>query len=184
MRHWRDAIPLCTSVCLVVWLASRISVGELLRASAMLPWQRLVPMTVGLVVALYLWDVLCLLTVFSIDGRRLTYGLMLCARGRSYLVGVLNQGLGQAAVAWDISRIQGTTFAAALLRSILLAWHEGVILATAALAGSWCCDNPHTTHARPWCAALLAVLLGAGLFEPAPRRLESAAWNERDGVHG
>ena len=155
--------------------------GELLRASAVLPWQRLAAMTVGLVIALYLWDVVCLLTVFSVDGGQLSYGRMLRARGKSYLVGAWNQGLGQAAVAWDVARLQGTPFAAALSRSILLAWHEGLILATAAVAGSWWSDNPRAAHARAWCAVLLAVLLGAALLlglVPAGwrRRLQRTRW--------
>jgi hypothetical protein len=181
MRHWRKAFPLFISVGLIVWLASRISMGELLRASAVLPWQRLAAMTVGLVVALYLWDALCLLTVFAVDGRRLTYGHMLLTRGKSYLVGALNQGLGQAAVAWDISRVQGTSFAAALSRSMLLAWHEGVILAIAALAGSWWSHNPRAAQARSFCAVLLVVLLGSALLLgllPADwrRRLARTRW--------
>ena len=114
MSHWRRLLPLCISVGLIVWLANRISVAELLRASALLPCQRLVPMTVGLVIALYLWDVLCLLAVFATRRDRLSYGWMLRARGKSFLVGAFNQGLGQAAVAWDVARVQGTPFAAAL----------------------------------------------------------------------
>lgn len=181
MSHCRKAIPLLISAGLIVWLASRLSVRELLRASAVLPWERLVPMTVGLVVALYLWDSLCLLTVFSIEGRCLTYGDMLRVRGMSYLIGAWNQGLGQVAVAWDVARAQGTTFVAALSRSILLAWHEGLILAIAALTGSWWSENPRTTHARVFCVVLLSVVLGAALFLallPADRRrrLERTRW--------
>ena len=163
MKYWRKTFPFVVSTGLIVWLASRISLDELLRASAVLPWQRLAPMTAGLVILLYFWDAFCLLTVYSLAGKQLTYGRML-RRGKSYLVGALNQGLGQAAVAWQVARVQSTSFAAALSRSFLLAWHEGVILATAALAGAWWSDNPHAMHARGFCAVLLAVLLGAGLL--------------------
>jgi hypothetical protein len=181
MRHWRRAIPLCVSAGLIVWLASRISVAELLRASGVLPWQQLAAMTAGLVVALYLCDVYCLLTVFSVNGRRLTFGRMLRARGKSYLLGAWNQGLGQAAVAWDVASIQETSFTAALSRSLVLVWHEGVILSIAALAGSWWSTNPRTAHARIFCAALLAALLGLALLWsllPAGwrRRLERTRW--------
>jgi len=132
-------------------------------------------MTVALVVLLYLWDTSCLLTVFHVDGRKLTYGRMLRARGRSYLVGALNQGLGQAAVAWDVARLQGTSFVEALSRSMLLAWHEGVILSAAALAGSWYADNPHATQAHCFCAVLLVMLLAAALLV----RLLPPGWRRR-----
>ncbi len=181
MRFCRKTLPLCISAGLIVWLASRIPISQLLRASAVLPWRCLSLMTVGLVAALYLWDVLCLLAVYAVDGRRLTYGQMLRARGRSYLVGALNQGLGQAAVAWETARVQGSSFAAALSRSALLAWHEGVILATAALVGAWWSNDPRAAHARGFCAVLLVALLTAALLVgllPAGwrRRLEGSRW--------
>ncbi len=181
MRYWHKAIPLCISVGLIVWLAVRIPAGELLQAAAVLPWQRLAAMTLGLVVALYLWDTLCLLAVFSVDHGRLTYFSMLRARGKSYMVGALNQGLGQVAVAWDIAKTQGMPFAAAMSRSLLLSWHEGVILTITALAGSWWTDNPRAVPDRLFCAVLLVLLLGAALLLgrlPADwrRRLERTRW--------
>ena len=110
----------------------------------------------------------------------LTYRGMLRVRGRSYLVGALNQGLGQAAVAWDVAGIQGTSFAAALARSLLLAWHEGVILATAALAGSSWTDNPRAVHARSFCAVLLGLLVGVA-FLWAGCRPPGEPWRKRAG---
>jgi len=181
MLHWRKMLPYCISAGLIVWLTSRFSTSEIIRAFAVLPWQRLLPMTVGLVIALYLWDALCLLTVFSVADWRWTYRRMLRARGKSYLAGAFNQGLGQAALAWEIARVQGTSFAAALSRSILFAWHEGLILATAALTGSLCSEGPRPGHVRTLSVVILVVVLGGALLLgllPASRRryLEGTRW--------
>jgi hypothetical protein len=183
MNAWRNSLPLWISLGLIVWLIHRISLDELLRAAASLPWQLLAPMTVGFVIVLYVWDVFCLLTVFAGNGKPLTYSQMLRVRGRSYLAGVLNQALGQAAVAWDVARIQGTSYIAALSRVALLGWHEGVMLATVALTGSLWTDRPEAMRARLICVILLALLLGTalilGLAPAASRqRLQRTRWGE------
>jgi hypothetical protein len=164
MKIFRKWLPLGVSLVLTAWVASRISMSRLFHAAGLLPWERLAAMTVGLVAALYLWDAYCLLAVFSVDGRRLGYEEVLRARGKSYLAGTLNQGLGQAAVAWDVAKIQSRSFAAMFSRSLLLSWHEGVILATAGLVGSLCGTDPAAGRARVLCSILLALLLGGALF--------------------
>jgi hypothetical protein len=164
MSTWRKLLPLLISLALIAWVVMRLSVGGVFQAIAAAPWPRLAILTAALVVALYLWDAVCLLTVFSGHGRPLTYAEMLRARGKSYAIGTLHQGLGQAALAWEVARTKKASLAAALSRSILLSWHEGLILATAALAGSWWSGDPETARARPLCAVLLAVLLGAALL--------------------
>jgi hypothetical protein len=121
-------------------------------------------MTFALVVSLYLWDALCLQTVFSVGGNGLTYTEMLRARGKSYLVGAWNQGLGQAAVAWRVARARKTSFRAALAGSVILSWHEGVILSVAALAGSWWLGDPRLMRVRTFCWVLLTVLLAAAVI--------------------
>ena len=146
--RWRKTLPLLVSFGLLACLAYRISPADLWRAVAVLPWKALVPLTAGLVVALYFWDSLCLLTVFSTDRERLTYRQMLRLRGKSYVVGAWNQGLGQAAVAWQVSRTLNTSLRAALAGSIILSWHEALILSVAALAGSYGIDNPRIAHVR------------------------------------
>lgn len=173
MNAWRKSLPLWISIGLIAWLVHRVSLDDLLRAAARLPWQFLVPMTVGAVVVLYLWDVYCLLTVFIGIGRPLTYSEMLWLRGRSYLAAVMNQGLGQAAVAWNVARIQGVPVVAALSRSVLLGWHEGVLLAAVALVGSVWIDRPEALQARIVSVLLLSILVGAALvlrFLPATRQ--------------
>ena len=178
MKTWHKLLPFSISLGLIVWLICRISPGGLLHAATLLPWRLLAPMTLGLVVVLYLWDVVCLLTVYSDENRRLTYLQMLRIRGRSYLVGAFNQGLGQAAVAWEAARIQESSFIAALSRSVLLGWHEGVLLAAAALGGSLWIDRPEIASLRFFCAVFLFFLLSGALliyFLPRSRRRRSAA---------
>ncbi len=160
----RRRMPVAISLGFILWLASRISLRGLLQAAAVLPWKQLVPMTVALVVALYLWDAVCLLTVFSTGGRGMTYAEMLRARGKSYLWAAWNQSLGQAAVAWHVARARRTTFRGALAGSIILSLHEGLILSIAGLAGSWWIGGSRLARAETFCAALLAALLAIALI--------------------
>ncbi len=162
--RWRKTLPLVISLGLIAWLASRISLGEVLQAAVLLPWQKLAPMTVGLVVALYLWDALCLLTVFSTAAEDLTYVRMLQLRGKSYLVGALNQGLGQAAVAWHVAKMRQSSLRTSLTGSIILSWHEGLILSAMALIGSWSVENAHLAQTRWFCASLFAALVAAAVL--------------------
>jgi hypothetical protein len=152
------------SLGLIAWLASRISLSGLAQAAAVLPWKLLVPMTAALVVGLYLWDTLCLLTVFSVGGSSISYGAMLRARGKSYLWAAWNQGLGQAAVAWYVARARRTSFRAAFAGSIILSWHEGVILSATGLAGSWWLGDPRLERAQTFCLILLLGLLAIPLI--------------------
>jgi hypothetical protein len=161
---WRKALPVAISLGLITWLASRISLGGLAKALVVLPCNLLIPMTAALVVALYLWDSLCLITVFSTGPSRLTYTDMLRARGKSYLWGAWNQGLGQAAVAWHVARARQISLRAALTGSIILSWHEGVILSVTGLAGSWWVGDPRLARMKAFCAALLAVLVGIAMI--------------------
>jgi hypothetical protein len=181
MERWRKALPLLFSAGLIVWLISRISVANLFRAATLLPWQLLLPMTGAMVVLVYLWDAYCLPVVFANGNARLSYGWMLRARGRSYLLSALNQGLGQAAIAWHVARSRAMPLTVALSRSIVLACHDGFVLAGAALAGSLLSDNPHAAHVRPFCTILFSALLGfallLGLLPGASRRrLQQARW--------
>jgi hypothetical protein len=183
MRSLRRLVPLAVSATLIAWLLTRFSFGKLVNAAAVLPWQALLPMTAALVVALYLWDVVCLLTVFSEDGRRLTYGQMLRIRGRSYVVSVVNQALGQGAVAWEVSRAQQTSLLAALSRTVLLAWHEGLILGTAALLGSFWSQTVPAARCRWIAVGLLALVVGgAVVLALVPARLRARLARTRLGA--
>jgi len=175
MTRWRNTLPVGISIGLIAWLLSRISWVDLLRAVAELRWQPLVPLTLAMVVAQYLWDAFCLPTVFTVGSTRLTYLSMLRVRGRSYLLGVLNQGLGQAAIAWDVSRIQGLPLVAALSRSLLLGCHDGLVLSAAALGGLLWSGNLRALPTRWFCVVLFAVLLGLLLLVA----LLPAAWRRR-----
>jgi hypothetical protein len=161
MGWLRKALPLLFSVGLISWLISRISVDHLVRAAATLRWQLLVPMTAAMVVLVYLWDAYCLPVVFATANARLPYGRMLRVRGRSYLLSALNQGLGQASLAWHVARIERMPLVSALSRSIVLACHDGFVLCSVALAGTLLSGSPRAAHVRPFCVVILSALLAA-----------------------
>jgi hypothetical protein len=116
-----------------------------------------------MVVALYLWDAFCLPAVYAVDERRVPYRKSLHIRGLSYLGGALNYELGQAAIAWGMARLQPVNILHMLSRSVLLAYHDAVILLAAGLAGAMLTDDPRVLRMRPFIAAALvaAILVGA-----------------------
>jgi hypothetical protein len=175
MGRWRKTLPLLLSAGLIAWLVGRISVTSLLHAAAALRWQWLLPLTAAMVLLVYLWDAYCLPVVFAAGHARMSYGQMLRARGKSYLLSALNQGLGQAALAWHVARIENMPLVDALSRSVVLAFHDGFVLASTALAGALLTDNPRAAHVRPFCAVLLAALVGGALLVS----LAPAGWRRR-----
>ena len=95
-----------------------------------------------MVVALYLWDASCLPTVYSVDGNSWPYRRSLHLRGVSYLGGAVNYELGQAALAWGVARLQNIGVVRMLSRSVLLAYHDIVVLLAAGWVGSLLSDDP------------------------------------------
>ena len=132
-------------------------------------------MTAAMVMLLYLWDAYCLPVVFASGNARLSYGCMLRLRGKSYLLSALNQGLGQAAIAWSVARTQATPLVAAYSRSVVLACHDAFVLSTAALAGSLISHSLQAAHVRPICTVMLSGLLAAALL----LGLLPVAWRRR-----
>src|SRR3954468_24681895 len=89
-------LPLAVSVLLLSWLMTRIPPQALARAASELDWRLLVPATVTMVLAGYLWDAVCLPVVYRIEGPPLGYWRSLHLRGLSYLAGAIHYELGQA----------------------------------------------------------------------------------------
>src|SRR5688500_17178676 len=118
------ALPVLVSAVALAWVVWRVSPEELLRKATLLEWHLLVPATMAMVLALYFWDAVCLMALFATPEHPLSYAQALAARGRSYIAGAINYELGQAALAWDLARIQGVSLLSTLSRSALLAYHD------------------------------------------------------------
>lgn len=139
-----------------------ISPQALAQAAVELPWQLLLTATVAMVLALYFWDAVCLPTIYRVDGHRWGYWRSLHLRGLSYLGGAVNYELGQAALAWGMARLQKTGVVRMLARSVLLAYHDVVVLLAVGLFGTLWTDHPQVAHLRPFLAVALAGALALG----------------------
>ncbi len=142
IRTAKRAIPFIFSLILLAWVIWRVSPHSLAVAAAKVNWQLLVPATLLMVVALYLWDAVCLPAVYRVGDHRISYGQALHLRGLSYFGGALNYELGQAVLAWGMARVQQTGLVRMLARSVLLAYHDIVVLLVVGLAGSWLTSDP------------------------------------------
>lgn len=147
------------SVGLLAWLLKIVPFAELVEALAGINWQLLVPATILMIVALYFWDAICLRVLFVVDDRLVPFKQSLAVRGRSYLLGALNYELGQGAIAWSMARLQKTSFLAALSRSVLLAYHDLLVLLLAGLIGASLGDDIRLARIRLICSIGLGVLL-------------------------
>jgi hypothetical protein len=173
--HWRRARPALVSAGLLLWLVYRVSPKALAAEGSQLDWPRLCVVFSAMVVALYLWDCVCLHWLFAEPGLPLSYGQVLRARGSSYVASAVNYELGQGLVAWELARAQGTTIVGALGRCLLLAVHDVGVLLTLGLAGSLWIDSAIGRGIRAFCAIGLAALLSIGLLASwFPNR-----WRER-----
>jgi hypothetical protein len=173
-------MPSVVSVGLLVWLVYRISPQALVAAASQLNWPWLCLVFSTMVLALYLWDSVCLHWLFAEPGVPLSYGQVLRARGSSYAASALNYELGQGLVAWELARAQGTTFVGALGRCLLLAVHDVAVLLTLGLIGSWLIDTTVGRSIMGFCAIGLTALLGVGVlayFSPS-------WWRERQTIGG
>jgi len=165
-------VPLIISTSLLVFIIWWVSPQALVRAAAGLPWKLLLPTTAVMVVALYLCDALCLSIVYGAEHGELRYGQALHVRGLAYLAGALNYELGQAAVAWGMARLQHTSILRMLARSVVLAYHDIVILLTAGLIGALLTADSRVMRMRPYIAIGLAVVLIVGIvFWNLPDRI-------------
>ena len=165
-------LPVLVSAAMIGWLLASTDLDELGQALVSLPWQWLVPLTAVMVVALYLWDTVCLQLVYVVRGRYLPYRRMLHVRGLSYLVGAFNYEAGQGMVAWNIARLQATRVLTALSRSVLLAYHDIAVLLSLGLVGSLFSDVPQVEGTRWFCAIGLGLLAAVAIVY----RLLPARW--------
>jgi hypothetical protein len=181
LRHWiTRAVPFVISTSLLVFIVWWVSPQALLRAAEDLRWQLLVPATVAMVVALYLCDALCLPVAYGIEGRQIRYAQALHVRGLAYLAGALNYEIGQGAVAWGMARLQQTKFLRMLARSIVLAYHDAVILLATGLVGALLTNNSRVVRIRPYIAIGLAAALIVGVvFWSLPKWLRLQIHSEK-----
>ena len=164
LRFWLTrAIPLIISTALLALIVWWVSPEALLRAAAQLRWELLLPVTAAMVISLYLWDAFCLPAIYGLDGRDLPYRKTLHIRGLSYLGGALNYELGHAAIAWGMARLQQTGMLRMLSRSVLLAYHDAVILLAVGLAGAMLTDDERVVRIRPFIAIALAAAILIGI---------------------
>jgi hypothetical protein len=178
----RRLTPLAVSGGLLALVLWRVKPTELVEAAKSLDWLPLALATGGMVVALYLWDAVCLPVVYGVGGRRIGYGQALHLRGLSYLGGALNYELGQAVLAWSMARLQQVGLASMLARSILLAYHDILVLLSAGLIGTLLSDDPRAVRLRPVIAVSLLVVaaVGVALWTLPLRWREKYRWLDKD----
>jgi hypothetical protein len=155
----------------VIWWVSPSALAE---AASQVDWRWLLPATAAMVVALYFWDALCLPVAYGIDRREITYRQSLHLRGLSYFGGALNYGLGQAALAWGMARLQHASLVRMLSRSVLLAYHDFMVLLAMGLVASLLTANPDAARLRPFTAiGLVGGLALAALVQILPQRIRA-----------
>jgi hypothetical protein len=151
------ALPVAVSAGLIALLLYWISPSKVVEEFVKVPWQQILPVTAAMVLALYLWDAVCLQTVFATESHVVPYRRMLRVRGTSYLLGAFNYELGQGLVAWTISRLQKISLLQTLSRSVVLAYHDLVVLFSVGLVGSLLVESP------PREVRLVKLFAGVGL---------------------
>jgi hypothetical protein len=185
MSRWRTILhkilPLAVSAALIAWLLSRVKLADLVQAAGELDWRLLAPLTAAMVLALYVCDASCLRTVFALEQRPLSYRQMLRVRGISYLVGAFNYELGQGFIAWNMTRLLRVDLLFTLSRSVLLAYHDLVVLLSSGLFGWLLSDGAAPRTIGTFCQVGLAVLVMIGLSVAClPRRhrqrFEATRW--------
>jgi hypothetical protein len=180
--HRHFWLPTGITLVLVTWLVFRVSPQQLLNAASEIAWKPLLCATGAMVLALYLWDAVCLQTVYGVHANRWSYGRSLQLRGLSYLGGCVNYELGQAALAWGFARLQNASMVRMLSRSVLLAYHDIFVLLTGACLGSLLTSDPRVTRVRPYLTiGIVAVVAIAALFRVLPRAIR-ARFRARDGA--
>jgi len=163
-RSAKIMLPPAISLVLLAGVIWWVTPAKLAAAAAALNWQMLIPVTVLMVVGLYLWDALCLPAVYRVEGGRISYWQALHLRGLTYLGGSLNYEMGQAALAWGMARLQGASLSTMLARTVLLAYHDILVLFFAGGIGSLLTDDERVARLRPFIATGLAIAFAVGIL--------------------
>jgi Lysylphosphatidylglycerol synthase TM region len=170
--HPRRILPLVVSLGLIAWVFWRISPQALIQAVHEVNWTLLLPATAAMVLSLYFWDAVCLGVVYRIDQRPWSYGRALHLRGLSYLGAAVHYELGQVMLAWAAAKFQKTGVVRMLSRSVVLAYHDVLVLLGLGLVGSLLTDDARIQQVQPFLVAgLVGVLLVAFLVWAAPARM-------------
>lgn len=172
-RWIKTLLPLNISVGLLLWLLWSISPQALMDAATELAWMPMLIASVAMVLALYFWDAVCIPIVYRVEDHRWSYLQSLHWRGLSYLGGAINYELGQAALAWGMAHLQGTSLLRMLSRSVLLAYHDVVVLLGLGFAGSLLSSDPRVEKIRPFIVWGLVGAFAVGVlfrFLPASIR--------------
>jgi hypothetical protein len=157
-------LPPTISAVLLAGVVWWVTPQRLAAAAAELDWLPLVGATAAMVIGLYIWDAVCLPAVYQVGGGRIRFLQALHLRGLTYLGGALNYELGQGALAWGTARTQGASFAAMLARSVLLAYHDMMVLLLAGGAGALLSSDERVVRLRPVIAVGLAIGVGVAVF--------------------
>jgi hypothetical protein len=173
---WQRLLPIAVSVALVAWLVWRVSSLELVRAASQLQWQWIVPLTGLAVLALFLWDSLCVRWLFAEPGAAFSYRVAAHARGTSYLAGAINYGIGQGVLAWRISQARGISLVSAGSRFVLLAYHDMAVLLSLGLIGAVSSADTRLRTTEV-CAAGLAIVASVAVMV----HVMPAGWRSRVG---
>ena len=158
-RLWRRMIPLLGSALLLAAVLWQISPAEVFRAFGRLNWSVLAPTTVLLVLALYLWDSLCLWWLFGRRDGAISYRLVLRARGTSYLFTVINYGLGHGMLAWLLARYREKPFLATAIRCVMITYVDLAVLLTLGMLGGSLSTDPRTDGIAWFCGVGLLLLI-------------------------
>jgi hypothetical protein len=155
---------LAVSAGLLAWLVNQISPQALARAAAEVNWHLLVTATIAMVVALYLWDAVCLPRVYDLRGEHWSYWRWLHFSGLSCLGSALHYEIGQAALAWSLARTERTTVLRMLSRSGLLALHDVFVLVVLGAVGASLTSDPRVERIRPAIHAAVVVALAMAIL--------------------
>jgi hypothetical protein len=163
-RFAKIMLPPAISAILLAGVVWWVTPARLFSAAAELNWPPLVAITAVMVTCLYAWDALCLPTVYRFPGRHITYLQALHLRGLTYLGGALNYELGQGALAWGMARMQGAPLSTMLASSVLLAYHDVMVLLVGGGIGSLLTSDPRVVRLRPIIAVGLLIGVAVGMF--------------------
>jgi hypothetical protein len=185
-RALRYGVPVVVSSGLLAYiLIVQVPPSVLWEKLQQLDYARLVPWALMMVVALYLWDGVCMRFVFGRAQPGLGYRSVLRARGVSYLALAFNYELGQGIFAWTLARQTQTSLLAGLARIVLVSYHDAVVLLGIGLVGSLFTAGEVGDSAFLVCAVGLAgcgvVALTVGLlpsrWRAALQRRKWGAWS-------
>lgn len=183
IQRGKHILPLPVSIGLIAFLVWKISPEKLLAAFRQQNWPMLVLATVVQVVALFLWDSVCVWWLFSQPDRRLPFGKALRIRCDTVIWAAINLEVGQAAFAWKISKTLGVPLTNVASYCVLLTLFDSGSLMSLALVGSFIHPTPLTSKLRWICVAILCGLATlAALIKFLPERwrgwLNRRSWGD------